>query len=479
MAEVLEGYTKWNALRTPEAMNAFVYHPVHFREGERVWEQVQAVMEKAEQLNKELSGASLMAYQSMIYYPAPASLNLILMYLEAGQNRKLAELGCIGANLFAARVTERIAADSRYTEEYHRANGGKWNHCMSSAHTGFRSWDDNDWCYPTVQTVAPIPGGKAVVSFRGSEVYHLGAHWQDRGPLINDDFTRPDTEEVLLDIDSRGRVSFFYEAEYDSPWLVCPERSGRVETSKNGRSTLRFGIDRKLLQGEAQAPVTLRISFDDGSKTESKLLLKAGKIGFPASHSGSWLFAERKGYCAIAAEHFSEQKDVDGKGFRVVSHLGREGAAVKAFPQTEVWPEAKKASYLRYDLLVGRTGAYCLELYLLARNPAERGGRMRFAVSVNDGAVQELCAVSEQYYTEWFCREWSDGVLRHGRTVKTEVVLHRGENRIYVYAGEPGVAFEKLAVYPADTVWPQSYLGPAESYGRKNGWKNEEREGEF
>lgn len=467
MAEVLEGYTKWNALRTPEAMNAFVYHPVHFCEGERVWQQVQAVMEKAERLKRELPEPALTAYRSMIYYPAAASLNLILMYLEAGQNRKLAERGCIGANLFAARVKERIAADSRYVEEYHRANGGKWNHCMSSAHTGFRSWDDKDWGYPVVQTVEPIPGGKVVVSFRGSEKYHLGAHWQDSGPLKNDDFTRPDTEEVWLDIDSRGSVSFSYEAEYDTPWLVCPERSGRVETAESGRSTLRFGIDRKLLQGREQAPVTLRISFDDGTGTKSKLLLEAGESPLPASQDGSWLFAERQGYCAIVAEHFSEQKDVDGKGFRVVSYLGREGAAVKAFPQTEAWPDAKCAPYLRYDLIAGQTGVYCLELFLLARNPVERGGRMRFAVSANEGAVQELCAVSEQYYTEWFCQEWSDGVLRHGRTVKTEVSLRRGENHIYVYAGEPGMALEKLVVYPANTALPQSYLGPAESYGRK------------
>lgn len=478
MFEVIEGYTRWNAIRTPEAMNADIFHPVHFREGDRVREQIQTVMEKAEQLNRELSGPSLTAYHSMIYYPAAASLNLMLMYLDAGQNRKLAERGCVGANLFAARVAGRIAADSRYAEEYHRANGGKWNHCMSSAHTGFRSWDDKDWGYPAVQTVAPIPGGKAVVSFRGSETYHLGAHWQDRGPLRNDDFTRPDTEEVLLDIDSRGKVSFSYEAEYDRPWLLCPERSGRVEAAKDGRSTLRFGIDRRLLQGRDSASVTLRISFDDGTKTESKLLLEAEELPFPASQSGGWLFAERQGYCAIAAEHFSEQKDVDGKGFRVVSYLGREGAAVKAFPQTEAWPDAEKAPYLRYDLIVGQTGVYCLELFLLARNPAERGGRMRFAVSANDGAVQELCAVSEQYYTEWFCPEWSDGVLRHGRTVKTEVSLRQGENHIYVYAKEPGVALEKLAVYPANTALPQSYLGPAESYGRKCSLEKAEQEGE-
>lgn len=462
MAEVLEGYTKWNAVRSPEAMREGLYHPVHFSECDRVWKQVHTVMEKAEQLNRELTGEALTAYQSMIYYPAAASMNLILMYLEAGINKELAKRGCVRANVFAERVVKRILDDARYVEEYHRANGGKWNHCMSSAHTGFRNWDDKDWTYPTAETVVPIPAAKAVVGFRGSEQYHLGAHWQDRGPLVNDDFTRPDTEEVVLDIDSRGNISFSYTAEFDSPWLQCAERSGRVEISEGGHGMLRFTVDRALLQGREQAPVMLRIVFDNGQTTYSQLLLEAEAL--PASEKEEpYLFMERQGYCAIAAEHFSGQRDVDGKGFRVISYLGREGAAVKAFPAMCPWQNAKEAPYVKYSLLAEQTGSYKLELYLLARNPVQKGGRMRFAVSVNDGVPKEVCAVSEQYYTEWFHKEWADGVLNHARIVSTEVFLKKGRNDIYVYAKEPGVILEKLVLHPADTELPESYLGPAES----------------
>ena len=45
---------------------------------------------------------------------------------------------------------------------------GKWVHMMDSAHTGFRNWDDNDWTYPQIRMVNPIPRGKIVVSFRGN-----------------------------------------------------------------------------------------------------------------------------------------------------------------------------------------------------------------------------------------------------------------------------------------------------------------------
>ena len=109
IASVLEGYTRWNNVRTPETMNEMVYNPVDFLEGDRVYKDVSDILEKAETLKAELAGNALCTYLSMIYYPAAASLNLILMYLERGMNRELAQRGCVYANHYAKSVQERIA----------------------------------------------------------------------------------------------------------------------------------------------------------------------------------------------------------------------------------------------------------------------------------------------------------------------------------------------------------------------------------
>lgn len=464
METVLEGYTKWNAARTPEAMREGIYHPVHFRESDRVWNEVNHIVETAKELHNELSGPALVTYESMIYYPAVASLNLVLMYLEADCNRLLARRGCLYANAYARRVQQRIKDDAGLVEAYHKSNGGKWNHCMSSAHTGFRNWDDHDWTYPTTETVLPIPRAKSVVSFRGSERYHLGAHWQDSGPLVNDDFTGPDAEEVLLDLDSRGNVSYRYEITFDAPWLHCQEKEGRVEISEDGHKTVRFSIDRSALKEKEEAACKVSITFDNGQQTESNLLFKAENANVDAPKDTPYLFLERQGYCAIRAEHFSEKKDVDGKGFAVIDYLGREGAAMKAFPSMARYTNAKSAPYVKYAMIAESSGTYQLALLLLSRNPSVKGGRMRFAVSVNEEALQEMCAVSEEYYTEWTCKEWGDGVLDHARMITTEVTLKKGRNDIYVYAGEPGVILEKLVLYPSGKELPESYLGPEESY---------------
>lgn len=464
VAVVLEGYTKWNATRTPEAMQEGIYHPVHFRESERVWREVNQIVETAEQLNSELSGPALITYQNMIYYPAIASLNLVLMYLEVGLNKELSKRGCLRANTYAMRARKRIENDSKIVEEFHKCNDGKWNHCMSSAHTGFRDWDDKDWTYPTTENVFPIPGGKVVVSFRGSENYHLGAHWQDKGPLVNDDFTRPDKEEVTLDIDSRGNVAFGYQVEYDCPWLLCSEKNGRVEIEEGGHKEIHFSIDRGALKGQEEVSCTVQIAFDNGQKTYSKLLFKAEKSIEEKVEGTPYLFLERQGYCAIRAEHFSEKRDVEEKGFRVIDYLGREGAAVKAFPSMEVYTNAQDAPYVKYSMIAEKSGEYQMACYLMTRNPSVKGGRMRFAISVNEGAPQDMYAVSENYYTEWFNTEWADGVLEHARIATTTVSLKEGQNDIYFYAGDPGVVLEKLVLYPAESDLPESYLGPEESY---------------
>lgn len=483
---VLEGYTRWNSVRTPEAMRTGIYHPVHFREGDRVRADVTRIMETAEKLNSGLTGPALTAYQSMIYYPAVASLNLVLMYLDADLNTELAGRGCIYANILAERVRERAIADSRIVDRFHRFNDGKWNHCLSSDHTGFRSWDANNWTYPIVGTVCPIPGGKIAVSFRGSEEYHLGAHWQDRGALVNDDFTVPGTDGVLLDIDSRGRVSFSYELEYDCPWLISDKKRGRVETDGEGRSTVSFTVDRTALakaadaeaaeRHTAEAGVLVRVFFDNGGTTFSKLLIRAaahmaeegasctastGTAAGTADAKG--LFIMSRGLCVMRAEHYCDRKDVGGQGFRTVDFLGREGAAVKAFPAMTVYENAAEAPYVKYSMTAEEAGEYALDISLLTRNPSVRGGRMRFALSVNDGTPETVYAVSEKYYTEWMCREWYSGVLEHARTVTAGITLEKGRNDIYLYAGDPGVIFEKLTVRRKDTELPESYFGPVES----------------
>ena len=468
IASVLDGYTKWNAIRSPEALREGLFQPVHLRECDRIEKEIQSILRTADRLNEELPADALAAYQSMIYYQAAASLNAVHMYLDAARNKELARRGCLYANHYAEAVRADIQRDKQRIEEFHRILNGKWNHCLSSAHVGFRGWDDKDWTYPAAETVMPISGGKAVISFRGSDAYHLGAHWQDAGPLQNDDLTRPDCEEVLVDLDSRGDVSYAFTVEMGSSRLRCEPVNGRVDVSGSGRTTLRFTRDPAWVAGAEKVPVTIQIRFDNGKTTYSKLELEAE--GFAADGAAEDnVFWERNGYCCIYAEHFSEKKDVEAGGFCVIPGLGREGAAVKALPAMVRYESAERSPYVRYSMVAEETGDYDLSMVLLARNPVVKGGRMRFFLSVNEEAPLSMDAVSGQYYTEWFCEEWAQGVLNHVRSIDTKVSLKIGRNDLYIYAGDPGVILEKLVLSRENRKVPETYLGPVES----TGWKKD------
>lgn len=458
---LLDGWTKWNTARHPEAMSPYIYHPCHFREGDRVSAEVRSLMERAERLKESMPQECADAYGSMIYYPAMASLNLILMQTEAGMNAFYAARGSLAANALAADVKRRAQLDGQYVAEYHRLAGGKWNHMMDSAHTGFRTWDAHNWTYPVVQEVLPIGQAKIVTGFRGSEAYHLGAHWQDGARICNDDFTRPDAEAVEIDLDSRGNVDFSFRIQCDKPWARFVPQEGHVSSLRDGGMRITVTCDRTLLQGRERAEIDILVDFANGEKTVGKLALEAAQEEYPYP---AGTYVEHQGCIAMRAEHFTGRKTTDGKGFAVINHLGRMGAAVKAFPVTESWTGRADAPYLEYTLAARQDAEYVLQLHLLARNPVEKGGPMRCMVSANDGDRIVLDTVSPTFVTDCSCAEWNEGVLSGIRLAETAVTLHKGVNRLFFYAADPEIALEYIVLYPKGTRLPDSYLGPVESY---------------
>ncbi|GFI23505.1 hypothetical protein IMSAGC011_02294 [Lachnospiraceae bacterium] len=459
---LLDGFTKWNAARRPEAMSPNIYHPCHFREAERVWKEIQELMGIAKRLREHMPKECMAAYGSMIYYPAITSFNLILMHIEAGWNAFYAKQGNLGANAFAASVKQRASKDCQYIQAYHKLANGKWNHMMDSAHTGFHSWDAHNWTYPTVQEVIPLPIAKIIVGFRGGEDYHLGAHWQDSSYPCNDDFTRPDTRDVVIELGSRGEVDFTYCVKCNKPWACFDRIEGTVKSLTNGKESIVVTCDRAKLKGKEHALVEIFVTFTNGEKTVGRLELLAEEIIESAYSVGTYV--EKQGYIAMNADGFVEQKDIGEEGFAVIAHLGRMGSAVKAFPVTKSWTDTVNAPYLRYTFAAKNTADYNVRFYLLPRNPVEKGARMCLAFSVNGGQKKIIDTVSNSFHTDCTCEEWNCGVLDNIRIVESVVSVNKGENELYFYAADPGIVLERIVLYPQNTKLPESYLGPIESW---------------
>jgi len=458
--EILVSYTKWSAARIPESLNPGVYKN-NFHEIENTRDSVLITLSKTKSLREELPQHSIAAYESMIYYPVLAFFNTMLINLEAAMNHLHAERGTLITNQYAVVLKEHILLDRKYIDEFHRIINGKWNHMMDSAHMCFKNWDDNNWAYPIVKTIQPIPCPKIAVSFRGNNTYNLGHHWQEKTPICDIEMTRPDINEIILDIDSRGDIDFHFIITCDKTWLSFSQTSGESCLKEKPGTSITIYCNRDKLSNEDTSLIKISFEFVNGERKQALLNIKAGNSDYSNYH-GAFLFSQN--YICINAENYSEKIDVKKKGWKVIPRLGRTGSAIKSFPVTKNWEKEKNRPYAQYDFIIKETNEYIITFYLSPRNPMIKGGIIKGFYSINNDKIELFDIVQKDYYTEWFNNEWSYGVTNNIRKVNISASFQQGLNNIKFYAANPNTILENIVIFPKNLPVPETFLAPPESY---------------
>lgn len=484
--EVLNGFIEFNAARRPEYTNANVYHPTHYGEGQRVISETKRLIALAEKVHDELPTQALSAYESCIYYPALASLHLHCMNALAGYNHFLAERGSMVANRVGREAIEHLHAMEKAVEDFHACIGGKWNHMMQSAHTGFRSWDDYNWTYPTIHHVEPIPYPKAMVGFRGSDRYHLGTHWQAGAPDLCKNLLYAPFDTVCVDIDSRGDVDFIYQISCDCNVLDFSSKYGKVEAKGAGGVCVKISLtlDKDVLAKysydaeHSVVDICVNIQFVDGNKTDMKLQLALPDLseGVPLVSMMPSISAETD-YAIINVSDYVENYQVNGNGFEEIPERGRFKNAVKCFPVNKDFSSEIEADllnladgacetllakypHLLYEVELEEEGNYEVTFELVPANPDHFGGRFAFFYRENEETIKECFAVASDYNTEYSCREWDDGVVNHVRKVKEVIHFKNGVNQLMIFPGQPGFMLERVLIMKSGKQYLESYLGP-------------------
>lgn len=460
--DILDAYTTWSSARIPESLNPDVFKN-DFHEIETMYRIVDGILHKTDMLRNALIPERCSAgFESMVYFPVMAFFTAMRVNLLAGLNHLHAKRAALVANQYAAELQSAIPKDRFYVNMFHNFLSGKWNHMMESAHMCFRTWCDNDWAYPVVKSVLPIPYPKTVVSFRGFDVFNLGYYWQDAAPICNTELTRPDVNDIIIDIDSRGDVDYNYKISCDKPWLTFSKTFGKSLLKENPRISITAHCDRNILDGDDTAAVTIDFVFKDETKKQAFLDVKASNKTFP-EYPGAFL--EASGYLCINAEHFSEISDVDNMGWRIVPQLGRTGNALKSFPVTKSWETKKERPYVRYDFVVRDAQEYVIAFYYCPRNPMTKGGMMKGCYSINDGGQKLFNIVGGQdYATNETDADWSYGATNSIRKVCIAASLNAGHNSLKYYATGPNVILETIVIYPARGNFPELHLAPPQSY---------------
>ena len=139
IAELLSKYAKYNSRRKPEMLDDKTYS-FFYGEWETVVNDYNELLNKAEEINSQLTAEQKDAFFQLVLHPIKACANLNELYYNVALNKEAFKEKYERTNEYADKVKELYQKDSLITLEYHRLNNGKWNHMMSQTHIGYTYW---------------------------------------------------------------------------------------------------------------------------------------------------------------------------------------------------------------------------------------------------------------------------------------------------------------------------------------------------
>ncbi|MFC5530486.1 glycosyl hydrolase 115 family protein [Cohnella yongneupensis] len=450
---LIDGYTKLAHNRKPEAMNADVYHPVHYREADNLLAEIENLMDEANELYAKMDDEAKFGFFSLVYYPAMGNLNLNKMQLLTGKNHYAAKLNRMEANQLAEQIRACMLRDRELVDEYHAIDNGRWYGMGLSEHIGFTKWNEDECRYPVLMHVMPARKARLSVSIDGTEQRSEGSAWHVH-TLYMKDFRQPDITEASFTLHSLSDLDAPYEISCEAPWLTCSGYEGMLDGTHKAVDKITVRIDRSQMNHDTEATIVVKIPT--GQCTIIVDAKQPETSGLPDK-----TYVDTHGYVSIEAEHYYAK----AAEFQVIEGYGRTLSALKAFPTTRYFTAGEDAPYLEYQFVVHEAGAYEVELYMQPSNPVTTDNTLYYGVQVNDGLIDVVNAVSKGLKVgESSSREWAAGVLDNIRRQSSEAVCRNGLNKVRIYAVSPGFVLEKLVIYPIGKNPPESYLGPPETY---------------
>ena len=102
IATDVEKYTRYNARRKPELIDATTFSLANYHEADRVEQEWSSLAASVDKLATELPEEERASFFELVQYPVDACANLTEMYIAAGRNALYARQGRASANSYAA-----------------------------------------------------------------------------------------------------------------------------------------------------------------------------------------------------------------------------------------------------------------------------------------------------------------------------------------------------------------------------------------
>lgn len=427
IAALLDGYTKLNARRKPELIDASTFSLTNFNEAERVEAEWADLEKRADALRAAIPKAQDDAFFQLVWFPVKASANYTRLQIAAGRNRLYASQGRIATNAQIDLVQTLFDRDAELTRQHDAIAGGKWLHMMDQVHIGYMGWQQPDKNIIPKTIRVDAVGGWGVALEGGGQTLPRLTRWGPQSRWI-------DVFSKWTRINVRPTV--------DVPWL----KIAKGPANGSGDVRLEVSVDwAKAPKGDHTANVTLA----DG---ETKTV--AVRISNPARKPAKGAFVEADGLTAIEAEHYAT---ATGEVWKVIPNLGRTLSGVTSYPSTA--PSSAPGKGPSLDYLVDFEAAGPVDLTVLVSPTLDfRGGQgLTYAVSIDDGAP-----VTVNSQPDPSNKAWDKAVADNVRSQTTPLTVpSAGPHRVRLWRVDPGVVFQRLVLSRGPA--PESYLGPPES----------------
>jgi len=433
IAALLDGYTKLNARRKPELIDATTFSLANFNEAERVEAEWEDLQKRADTMFSVVTKDQQDAFFQLVWFPIHASANQTRLYITAGRNQLYAAQGRMAANAQAQLVENLFARDVDLRERHDGVAGGKWVHMMDQTHIGYTGWQQPDTnIVPKTKTVTPTGGWGVALEGGG----------QTLPPLV-----RWGAESRWIDVFTKW-APIGVKASVDVPWVKLTRKPPNPYANFNapGDTRLTVSVDwAKAPKGDHTATVTL---VDGETKTV------AVRISNPDRKPAKGAFVEAGGLAAIEAEHYAA---ATGGAWTVIPNFGRTLSGVTSYPSTAPASTPGKGPSLDYLVDFEKAGPVDLTV-LVAPTLDFRGGKgLTYAVSIDDAAP--VIVNSQPDRSD---KAWDKAVADNVRSQTTSLnVPSAGPHKVRLWRVDPGVVFERLVLSRGPV--PESYLGPPES----------------
>ena len=461
-AKLLLGYTRITSRRRTEAMNDNVYAPFAYGESERTLNEIEDLMENASLIYDTIGKDSSFAFYETVYLPLTATLNIQKMWLLTGLNHAYAAMGSTYANTLAMQITSCLRKDRKIVDSLHSAHKGKWYGMGLSEHIGFKHWCSEECQKPVVHTFEPAEGKRLVVSISSSGEHSEGGYWSGK-TLTMADALNPLVCGGLIELSCASDKKAHYTISSEDAFIDVTDKSGSIKSGQLKKVFI--FVDRLKMDTEfAVGNVTVR----SGEKCINIRVPVYNPAVTEEVKPGTFIYCEDTGSTymnclSMGAADFASKNDSPKGYFEIIKGLGRQGAAIRAYPQDRIFTMADTPT-VTYRFVLNDKGRMNVRVYLAPANPGSRDGELKFAIGANGEPLREVETIPDGFAIKDHNPAWEKGVLDNVRCTDVIIDFKEGVNELVIGAISLGFVLEKIVISKEGCLLPYSYLGPPTSF---------------